>query len=203
MCWCKSAVVVFFRPTWHPSASPIHLQALLGGCLCAECSTPWSLGPNGVWERGLGFFSLCSAVQTRCCHTANSFYSLLYFYSRLYVCYIHTLSHDWYFHFFFVLSAVSYPFLFIIFAFLSNKSMIIKAKSTVAFLLLTFSLVFFLFIPEEQQEWIKNLLTIKLMACLICGPWPNVLQAFRLKTEPFFYWSQFLPVNIQNVMFFI
>lgn len=71
MCWCKSGVVVSCRPTWHPSASPIHLQAFLGGCLCVECSTPWSLGPNGVWERGLGFFSLCSAVQTRCCHTAT------------------------------------------------------------------------------------------------------------------------------------
>lgn len=40
------------------------------GCLCVECSAPWSLGPNGVWERDLGFFSLCSAVQT-CCHTGT------------------------------------------------------------------------------------------------------------------------------------
>lgn len=69
LCWCEKAVVVSCWPAWRPPASPIHPGAFPGGCLCVECSTPWSLRPNGVWERGLGFFSLCSAVQT-CCHTA-------------------------------------------------------------------------------------------------------------------------------------
>lgn len=89
LCWCEKAVVVSCRPAWRPPASPIHPRAFPGGCLCVECSTPWSLEPNGVWERGLGFFSLCSAVQT-CCHTAerdDSPESPLHLYFCLSVCY--------------------------------------------------------------------------------------------------------------------
>lgn len=100
LCWCEKAVVVSDRPVWRPPASPIHPGAFPGGCLCVECSTPWSLGPNGVWERGLGFFSLCSAVQT-CCHTAAPATSfsvwitiLPWFLSVcLSVCYVQCLSH--------------------------------------------------------------------------------------------------------------
>ena len=89
LCWCEKAVVVSCRPAWRPPASPIHPRAFPGGCLCVECSTPWSLEPNGVWERGLGFFSLCSAVQT-CCHTAerdDSPESPLHLYFCLSACY--------------------------------------------------------------------------------------------------------------------
>ena len=89
LCWCEKAVVVSCCPAWRPPASPIHPRAFPGGCLCVECSTPWSLEPNGVWERGLGFFSLCSAVQT-CCHTAerdDSPESPLHLYFCLSACY--------------------------------------------------------------------------------------------------------------------
>lgn len=98
LCWCERALVASCRPTWHPPASPIHLQAFLGGCLCVECSTPWSLGPNGVWERGLGFFSLCSAVQTRCCHAATPSFSAqnhCYAFISVFMSVPITICHDW------------------------------------------------------------------------------------------------------------
>lgn len=95
LCWSEKAVVVPCRPAWCPPASPIHCRAVPGGCLCVECSTPWSLEPDGVWERSLGFLSLRSAVQT-CCHIAAPALSFSACSTippnLLSVCFIHNLS---------------------------------------------------------------------------------------------------------------